>query len=93
MTFGRTTSLACLTTAAAALLCGPSTAEPRSPGPDRIAQEQAVQRLAASGYTGVTKLSDGADYWEAMAVKDGRIVTLRVDPRSGAASDLVDDDE
>ena len=73
-------------------LCGPAIAESKGPGPDWMPQEQVVQKLAAAGYTGLTKLKADDGHWEGKAIKDGRIVEVKVDPHSGAVSEENDDD-
>ncbi len=71
---------------AAGLLAAPALADDR-PGPDWMPIEGAVRALEQAGYSGVRGLEADDGVWEGKAVKDGRSVKVKVDPRSGAVTE------
>lgn len=80
-----------LATALIVPLGAASAKEQKGPGPDWMSLEQATQKLTAAGYTFVTALKADDGRWEGKAVKDGRIVEVKVDPRNGTIAEDTDD--
>lgn len=71
---------------AAGLLAAPAFADDR-PGPDWMPIEGAVRALEQAGYADVRGLEADDGVWEGKAMKDGRSVKVKVDPRSGAVTE------
>ena len=72
-----------ITLAAALALAG--TACAAGPGQDHMSEREARDALAAAGYTDIEDLERDDGLWEADARRgDGRMVDVRVDPRTGA---------
>jgi hypothetical protein len=54
------------------------------PGADWMKPDELTQKLEAAGYSNVTGLEADDGYWEGKAVKSGKIVEFKADPRTGA---------
>lgn len=73
----------------AGAVAGPALADDR-PGPDWMPAEQAVRALEQAGYGQVRGLEADDGVWEGKASRDGRMVKVKVDPRTGAVSEKAD---
>ena len=54
------------------------------PGADWIKPDELTQKLEAAGYSNVTGSRPMMVTWEGKAVKNGKIVEFKADPRTGA---------
>ena len=54
------------------------------PGSDWMPLDRAYRTLTEAGFTQITKIEADDGRWEAKATKDGTLVKVFVDPRSGA---------
>jgi hypothetical protein len=73
-----------LVAAAVLFACTAGAALADRPGADWMKPGELTQKLEAAGYSNITGLEADDGYWEGKAVKNGKIVEFKADPRTGA---------
>ena len=77
-----------LTAAALALTLVAAPALAGQPGADWMPMDQVLRKLTDAGYGAVQKIEADDGQWEGKATKDGKVVSFKVDPKSGAVAEM-----
>lgn len=78
-----------LTATALALTFVAAPALAETPGADWMPMDQALRKLTDAGYGSVQKIKADDGQWEGKATKDGKVVSFKVDPKSGVVTEKV----
>jgi len=71
-------------TASLALAAFTGAALADTPGADWMSRDAVTQKLVAAGYDNITGLEADDGHWEGKATKNGQIMEIDADPRTGA---------